>query len=224
MNLERRQKPLYIFAPEAERFVSDIVAMGYFGLRFEVEAVNLPFEGDEPYKILETEDFEMYSTPTEHTVPSVAFALKEKEKWSIDLEKVKKAGLKPGSWMKVLKEKGEAEVAGKKIDLKDVASSVPGMKVVYTGDTKPCRTVEKISEGADLLIHDGTFLDAEDVGGKNHADAGQAAALAKAAGVKRLILTHVSRRYNDTKPLEEEARKIFENTTVAHDFMVVQLK
>lgn len=224
MNLERRQKPLYIFAPEAERFVSDIVDMGYFGLRFEVEAVNLPFEGDEPYKILETEDFEMYSTPTAHTVPSVAFALKEKEKWGIDLDKVAGLGLKAGSWMKELKDNGEAEVGGRRVMLRDVASSVPGKKVVYTGDTKPCRTVEKMSEGADLLIHDGTFLEAEEVGGKNHADAGQAAALAKAAGVKQLILTHVSRRYTDTRPLEEEARKTFENTTVAHDFMVVQLK
>ena len=224
MNLERRQKPLYIFAPEAERFVADIVDMGYFGLKFEVEAVNLPFEGDEPHKIFETEDYEMYSIPTEHTVPSVAFAMREKDRWNIDMAKVKKLKMKPGSWMKALKERGEAEYNGKKIKLKDLASGSPGLKVVYTGDTKPCRTVEKISEGADLLIHDGTFLELEDSKGKHHADISQAAKVAKAAGVKQLILTHISRRYTDTKPLEKAAKRLFKNTRIAHDFMKVKVE
>jgi len=224
MNLERRQKPLYIFAPEAERFVSDIVDLGYFGLKFEVEAVNLPFEGENAHRIFETEDYEMLSIPTMHTVPSVAFALREKEKWNIDPKKMKKMKLKPGAWMKELKEKGEAEHDGKKIILKDVASGTPGLKVVYSGDTKPCKTVEKISENADLLIHDGTFLELEDSKGKNHADVSQAAKLAKTAKVKQLILTHISRRYKDVRPLEKEAQKLFKNTKIAHDFMKVQIK
>lgn len=224
MNLERRQKPLYIFAPEAERFVADIIDLGYFGLKFEVEAVNLPYEGSDVHKIFETEDYEMLSIPTLHTVPSVAFALREKEKWNIDPKKMRKLKLKAGSWMKKLKEKGEAEYDGRKITLKSVASGTPGLKVVYSGDTKPCKTVEKISEGADLLIHDGTFLDSEDAGGKNHADFAQAAKIAKAAGVKQLILTHISRRYKDTKPLEAAAKRLFKNTKVAHDFMKVEVK
>lgn len=224
MNLERRQKVLYIYAPEAERFVSDIIDLGYFGLKFEVEAVNLPFEGDEEHKVLETEDFEVTSIPVMHTVPSVAFALKEKEKWNIDPAKVKKLKLKPGSWMKDLKSKGTAEYKGKKIKLKDVASGSPGLKVVYSGDTKPCRTVEKMAEKADLLIHDGTFLEVEAAKGKHHADVGQAAALAKKAKVKQLILTHISRRYRDTAPLEKEAKKLFKKTKIAHDFMKVEVK
>lgn len=224
MNLERRQKPLYIFAPEAEKFVSDIINLGYFGLKFEVEAVNLPFEGDEVNKIFETEDYEMLSIPVMHTVPTVAFALKEKDKWNIDLKKIRKLKLKPGAWMKKLKEKGEAEYNGKKVRLKDVASGNTGLKVVYSGDTKPCKTVEKISEGADLLIHDGTFLEVEDAKGKHHADVSHAAKVAKSAGVKQLILTHISRRYKDMRPLETEARKFFKNTKIAHDFMKVQIK
>lgn len=224
MNLEKRQKPLYIFAPEAERFVSDIIDLGYFGLKFEVEAVDLPFEGGEPHKIFETDDYEMFSIPTMHTVPSVAFAIHEKERWNVDPAKLKRLKLRPGPWMKELKETGEAEYDGKKVLLKDVASGNRGLKVVYTGDTKPCKTVEKISEGADLLIHDGTFLEVGEVKGKHHADVSQAAEIAKAAGVKELILTHVSRRYKDTKPLETQARKLFKKTRVAYDFMKVEVK
>lgn len=224
MNLERRQKPLYIFAPEAEKFVSDILDLGYFGLRFEVEAIDLPFEGEDIHKIFETEDFEMLSTPTLHTVPSVAFAIREKEKWNIDLKKLKKLKMKPGSWMKKLKEKGEAEYDGKKIKLKDVAKVTHGLKVVYSGDTKPCKNVEKISEKADLLIHDGTFLEAEEAKGKHHADFNQAVKLAKDAKVKKLILTHISRRYSNMKEIETKAKKLFKNSKVARDFMKVQLK
>lgn len=224
MNLERRRKPLVIFGPEAERFVSDIVDLGYFGLRFEIEAVNVPFEGDEITKIFEAEEYEVYSVPNLHTVPSVAYAFQEKTRWNIDLEKLKKLGLKRGAWLKKLKEKEKVEREGKIVKLQEVSNPKPGLKVVYSGDTKPCRTVEKISENADLLIHDSTFIE-EDVTEKvHHADAKAAAKIAKAANVKQLILTHFSRRYRDLKPLEEEAREVFENTKAAHDFMKVKLK
>src|SRR2546428_4314550 len=73
MNLEKRRKPLKIFGPEAERFVSDIVDLGYFGLRFEIEAINLPFEGSDATKIFEAEDYEVLSIPVLHTVPAVAY-------------------------------------------------------------------------------------------------------------------------------------------------------
>ena len=98
-----------------------------------------------------------------------------------------------------------------------------GLKIVISGDTKPCENMVKIAERSDLLIHDGTFLE-EDVGSKAHADVKEAAKLAKQAKVKQLILTHISRRYTDLKELEEEAKKIFKNSKVAYDFMKVKLK
>jgi len=82
--------------------------------------------------------------------------------------------------------------------------------------------VRQHGENSDLLIHDGTFLEEEE--GKSHADVKEAAKIAKKSNVKELILTHVSRRYTSPKELEDEAKKIFENTRVAHDFMKVKLK
>jgi len=224
MNLEKRKKELKIFGPEAERFVSDIVDLGYFGLRFPVEAINVPFEGDEIKKIDETEDFEILSIPVLHTVPSVAYCLKQKDRWNIDVAALKKLGVQRGRWLKELKSKGVAEFKGKKIKIEDVANSTPGLKVVYTGDTKPCENVVKISDKADLLIHDGTFLEADEVKGKAHADVKEAGKIAKKAGVKKLILTNISRRYTDLKEIEKEARKIFENSEVAYDMMKVRVK
>ncbi|MBU5537034.1 MAG: ribonuclease Z [Candidatus Aenigmatarchaeota archaeon] len=226
MNMEKRKKELTIFGPEAERFVADIIDLGYFGLRFPVNAINVPFEGSEITKIFESDKFEVLSIPTLHTVPSVAYCFKEKDKWSIDLEKLKKLGLKRGYWLKKLKKDGVAEYKNKKIKIEDVSNKKEGLKVVYTGDTKPCNTVVKISENADLLIHDGTFLELDEAQGKYHADVTEAAKIAKKANVKQLILTHISRRYNkdDVKEMEKKAREVFPNTKVAYDFMKIELK
>jgi ribonuclease Z len=222
MNSEKRQKELKIFGPEAEKFVSDIVDLGYFGLRFPVTAINVQFEGEEISLIDEADEYQVFSIPVLHTVPSVAYCFKEKDRWSIDVSKLRKLGLKRGFWLKKLKKFGKAEYKGKEVKIEEVADLKPGLKVVYSGDTKPCNNMVKISENADLLIHDGTFLEEEE--GKAHADVKQAAKIAKKANATQLILTHISRRYTDAKELEEEARKVFPNTKVAYDFMRVKLK
>src|SRR4030042_2894467 len=159
MNLEKRQKELKIFGPEAERFVSDIVDLGYFGLRFPVTAVNIPFEGDDITLVDEKDDWEVLSIPVLHTVPTVAYCFKEKDRMNIDLTKLKKLGLQRGVWLKKLKKFGKAEYKGKEIKIETVANPKPGLKVVISGDTKPCENTVKIADPSDLLIHDSTFLE-----------------------------------------------------------------
>lgn len=222
MSLEKRKKELRIFGPEAEKFVANILSLGYFGCRFPVIPVNVPFHGEKITLIDETEDYQVFSIPTFHSVPSVAYSFKEKDRWSIDLNKMKQLGLKRGYWLKKLKKYGKADYKGREIKIEELANLKKGLKVVYSGDTKPCDNIVKISEGADILIHDGTFLEEET--SKAHADVKQAARIAKKAEVKQLILTHISRRYTDAKELEENAKKIFENTKVAYDFMKVVLR
>lgn len=222
MNLEKRKKELRIYAPEAEKFVSNIMSLGYFGCRFPIVAVNIPFEGDKITMIDDTDEYFVFSIPVLHTVPTVAFKFAEKDKWSINTTKLKELDLKRGYWLKKLKKTGEADYKGEKIKIEQVADLRPGLRVVYSGDTKPCDNIVKISKEADLLIHDGTFLEEE--AGKAHAGVKEAARVAKKAGVKQLILTHISRRYTDPKELEEEARKIFGKTRVAYDFMKFSLK
>jgi len=226
MNLEKRRKTLTVFAPEASRFVSAIINLGYFGLRFPVKAVDVPFEGEDVHKVYEGKEWEILSIPVLHTVPTVAFAFKEKDRWNIDEKKLKSLGLKRGRWLKELKSKGKANYKGRVVRLEDVAIKRKGLKIVYTGDTLPCENVIKLAKDADLLIHDGTFFEEEEAEGKYHATIKEAAKVAAKAGVKQLVLTHISRRYQeeDIKKIEEAARKIFPNTKVAYDFMKVVLK
>ena len=205
-----------------EYFVSNILNLGYFGLRFEVEAIDVPFFGEKETLIDETKEYEIYSIPVLHTVPAVGYCFKEKDRWSIDVKKLRELGLRRGRWLRSLKRKKEVKIGGKVVKIEDVATKRRGLKIVYSGDTKPCENILKISRGADLLIHDATFL--EEGERRGHADVKEAARIAKKAEVKQLILTHISRRYTSTEEIEREARKIFPNTKVAHDFMRIELR
>lgn len=223
MNLEKRRHPLFIYAPEAERFVSDILDLGYWGPGFKVIPKDVPAEGDKITKLIETKYYEIYSTPVRHSVPAVAYCFKEKDTWKVDIKEAeKKFGLKQGPLVGKLKSKGEVELKGKKIRLEDVGRLHRGIKVVYSGDTRYCETLVNLAKDADVLIHDATFLEEEDT--KMHSAPEDALRAAKKANAKQLVLTHFSRRYQSLKEFEDKAKKLFPNTITAKDFMRIQLK
>jgi len=83
---------------------------------------------------------------------------------------------------------------------------------VVTGDTRPCRGTVEAARGADVLVHDSTFSDAEQDRAEEtyHSTAREAARVAREAGAQRLVLTHLSTRYDrDFAPLVEQARAEF---------------
>src|SRR3954453_22722285 len=100
----------------------------------------------------------------------------------------------------------------------------PGRKVVLSGDTAPSPATEAFAHGADLLVHEATFIaeDAERAAETSHSTALDAARLAQRASVKMLALTHVSPRYSGAE-LRDEARSAFENTIVPRDFDSVEI-
>ncbi len=84
----------------------------------------------------------------------------------------------------------------------------------------------EFAKDADLLIHESTFegIYGDKAYEMGHSTSVQAAEIAKKANVKRLILTHVSTRYKKSDILETEAKEIFENSTVAEDFMEIEVE
>ena len=96
--------------------------------------------------------------------------------------------------------------------------------MVLTGDTAPCESVVEAAAGADLLVHEATFLaDERDRARETgHSTAGEAALVAREAGVKLLALTHVSNRYGGAA-VEDEARELFPATVVPRDFDLIEL-
>jgi len=97
---------------------------------------------------------------------------------------------------------------------------------VFTGDTRPAASVVDAAKGADLLIHEATFGEEEKERAKEtgHSTAKEAAQVALAAGVKKLMMCHVSARYSTSADeLVKEAREVFPNAGVAKDGMEVDV-
>jgi ribonuclease Z len=107
-----------------------------------------------------------------------------------------------------------------------VGAPRPGRTVVYSGDTRPHPALAEAARGADLLVHEATFGgdELERARETGHSTAAEAARLALDAGVRRLVLTHISPRYTrDAPELLAEAQAIFPNTVVARDGMTVEV-
>ncbi len=143
-------------------------------------------------------------------------------------EKAKGLGIPEGPLWGLLKSANSVMLeGGKVVEPKDVLGEpVAGVSIVYTGDTRYCEKVIGLARGADLLIHEATFGSdlTERAYEEGHSTAEEAARVALEAGVKKLILTHISGRYSDSTVLEEEARKVFQNVEVAKDLSVYELK
>ncbi|GEK00798.1 ribonuclease Z [Streptomyces sp. 1-11] len=111
------------------------------------------------------------------------------------------------------------------VTLADVSEVRRGQRFAFVMDTRLCDGVHALAEGCDLLVIESTFLD-EDAAlaaDHGHLTAGQAAAAARDAGVRHLVLTHFSQRYSDPAEFERQARAAgFEGElTVAYDLLRV---
>jgi ribonuclease Z len=99
-----------------------------------------------------------------------------------------------------------------------------GRRIVVSGDTAPCQATEVFAHEADVLVHEATFLDDELERAREtgHSTARQAAEIAAAAGVRLLVLTHLSTRYFP-RDVRDEARAVFPDTLVPRDFDTIEV-
>lgn len=224
MSFMGRKEPLTIYGPEnTKEFTELFKALGYFNLKYEIRGVQL-----KPDEIVDKGEYVIQALETDHSIPSFGYALIEKPRpGRFNREKAIELGISPGPLFSKLQRGNSIEIDGKIIRPEDVMGvSRSGRTIVYSGDTRPCESVLEASRGADLLIHDGSFADemADWAEESKHSTAGEVAALAKEAGVRKLILTHISSRYtDDSEPVLSDSKKIFENVIIAEDLMEVEV-
>lgn len=204
MSLEKRKKPLFVYGPEAEREVKLLLNVGYGNKTFEIIAKNVPLTKD--YKIYEEEEFFVISTPVQHGIPSVAYAFIEKDRVKIDKSKAIAMGLPEKSKIySKLKKDGFLNYKGSRINLEDVSHVEKGKKVVYSGDTKFCKNLVDILQDANLAILDCTYFDngklKEKVEGRFHMSFDDIIKILDLTKAK-VVLTHISRRYQTQKEIE----------------------
>lgn len=174
--------------------------------------------------IYEDDKYKVEAKQMKHTVTDYAYKIEEKRNPKFIKSKALELGVPEGPLFGNLQRGESIELNGKTITASQVLGPPrKGIKLVFSGDTIPQESMIKFSKDADLLIHEATFSNeskdkAEEYG---HSVAEDAAKIARDANVEQLILTHLSNRYTSSDELVDEARKYFENTVYAHDFMSV---
>ncbi|XP_013592360.1 PREDICTED: zinc phosphodiesterase ELAC protein 2 [Brassica oleracea var. oleracea] len=106
--------------------------------------------------------------------------------------------------------------------LNSVGKRIPGWKMVYSGDTRPCPEVVEASQDATVLIHEATFEDdlIDEALAKNHSTTKEAIDMGSSAGVYRIVLTHFSQRYPKIPVIDESH---MHNTCIAFDLMSINV-
>ncbi|HVE77465.1 MAG TPA: ribonuclease Z [Gemmatimonadaceae bacterium] len=226
MALQARTAPLNLWGPKGSaRHLRRAEQFGMDRLTFPVGITEL-----EPGVPLERADYAILPFAVDHGgPPSLGFALVEAERrgrFNPDL--ARSLGIPEGPlWGRLHKGQAVTLEDGRVIE-PSVLVGAPraGRRVVVTGDTRPCEATVEAARGADLLVHEATFAneEAERARETGHSTAAEAAGVAERAGVRRLVLTHVSARYSrDAGELEREARGVFPQVVVARDGMEVEV-
>ena len=221
-SLRQRELPLTIYGPAGLRDLYKSLGriIGKLSYSVEVEEVR-------PGEALERDGYRILVFPVHHGVSAVGYAVAEEERpGEFDADTADALGIPFGP------ERGALQ-RGESVTLDDgnvltpdavLGPPRPGRHIVIPGDTAPVETVRVLSEGADVLIHEATFLEDERDRAADtlHSTALQAAEVARDAGVRLLALTHVSPRYFGPE-LAREARDVFPATVVPKDFDVIEV-
>ncbi len=181
-----------------------------------------------PGVIFDEKDFTVTAFPVSHRGPGcLGYKFEEKSHRPFLAEKADELGVPFGPERRDLVQgKSITLASGQEIAPDDVLGPVmKGTSLAITGDTGRTDNLLKVCQDLNTLIIEATYTHNDvDMARKfGHLTARQGAELAKQAGVKRLLLTHLSRRYRE-KDILSEARAIFPNSYVARDFDIYQTK
>lgn len=193
-----RTEPLALIGPRtAATFLPKVIRLGADDAPLpvtiaEAEPGDVVFRGD---------GYRIEAFATDHRIASIGYALVEDLRpGRFDPAAARAAGVPEGPLFGKL-QRGEVVrlPGGRTIAPREVMGPPrPGRRIVISGDTRPCEGTTRAAEGADVLVHEATFGDQEQARARDtrHATAREAAIVARDAGAKRLVLTHLSTRYD----------------------------
>lgn len=225
MGLQDRTAPVVLYGPKgAQRILGTAITLGVERNKFPVEILEI-----KPGDRLARDEYDIVVFATEHRADTVGFALVEHSRLGrFNPERARELGIPEGPlWGQLHRGKTVTLPDGRTVGPGDlVGNPRPGRSLVYTGDTRPHLSVIEASRNADLLVHEATFGgdELERARETGHSTAAEAARVALEAGVRRLVLTHISSRYNrDASELLAEAKAVFPETIIARDGMTVEI-
>jgi ribonuclease Z len=226
LGMTGRQQPVLLYGPPpARRLLNQAIHLGVDELGFPVDVQELR-AGDS----VRRGGYTVHAVQVDHRVNALGYVLEEDARaGKFDVEKAKALDVAPGPDFGKL-QRGEPVTSrkGEPVKPEDVLGPPrTGRKVVISGDTRPCAQLTAAAKKADLLIHESTFSDDEQERAyeTRHSTAREAARVAREAGVRRLILTHLSSRHDvDPSRLLQQAREEFKGQVeIANDGLTVEV-
>ncbi len=221
--LRGREVPLTVYGPPGLKDLFGGLQRIFGKLTYPVELVELR-DGD----VLDRGEYRILVFRVLHGAAANGYAFAEVPRpGRFDVQAARSLGVPEGPLFGRLQAGETVEVpGGEEVRAEQVLGSPrPGRKVVLTGDTAPAASVLEVAHEADVLVHEATFAEEERERADEtlHSTAAGAAALAKAAEVRLLALTHLSNRYFGPE-LAREAREIFPETVVPRDFDIIEVR
>ena len=182
------------------------------------------FDKDSLGMILETDKFKVFADELDHTIFAVGYRVIQKDlEGTLDADRLKADGVPFGPLFGRVKN-GENVVLedGREIIASNYISAPrPGKVVTILGDTRKTDASVRLGVNADVLVHESTYGKGDEKIARKHGHSTnmQAAAVAKEAGAKRLLLNHISARFlsKEVSQLRRDAASVFENVYVVKD-------
>ena len=163
-----------------------------------------------------------------------SYRVNEKDKPGIfDIKKAESMKIAPGPIYSELQQGKTIVLAdGRTFDGKEFCGTPrKGKSFVYCTDTVFSEAAVSLSKNADLLVHESTFSEEDESMAyeKLHSTTTMAAKTALLSNAKKLVITHLSPRYNNKNAITpsdllKEAQKVFPNTQLAKDFLTAEIK
>lgn len=219
--------PLTVYGPPGiKQFIDVALSVSTTHVKYPLEIVEITEEGT----IFEDQQFSVETKRLSHGIECFGYRIIEKDiQGPLLVEKLLEAGVKPGPVFKRLKDGETVELEdGRILNGKDfIGPPQKGRIITVLGDTRYCEASRYLAQDADVLVHEATFSAADETQAHDyyHSTTEQAARIALQANVKRLILTHISSRYQGDmcKMLLQEAQSTFSNTEIAMDLKHFQV-
>jgi ribonuclease Z len=221
-DLRGREQGLQVFGPAGLGDLLTIFApiIGRLGFPLHVREMG---DGD----AAAGDGYRLLTHAVDHRGPGVAWELSEDERpGQFDVDEARRLGVPEAPSFGEL-QRGSSVTAEDGSLITPAAVVGParrGRTLVFSGDTRPCASVRRAALGADLLVHEASFISDDRARAKEtrHSTAAEAAELAAASAVKLLALTHLGARASP-RAVKDEAREIFADTVVPRDFDTIEL-
>lgn len=226
MSLNSRKDDINIYVP------ADFVQMLQSQIDFFVThpdfAIHIhPIDCSEPTLIFADQNFRVTAFPLEHRVPCYGFLFQEQAKTRhIKPESIQQYGIPYNGIAQIQAGEDFAAADGRIIPNEELTTpAVPPRSYAYLSDTLAVPQYADMLQGVDLIYHDATYDEGDELLATQyyHATSRQAAEFAQACQAGKLLLGHFSSRYNSETALLEHAVKVFPETLLADEGLTVKI-